>query len=164
MSKQKIFEDFNTILDEFIQKMISQFPQETKLTSYYSVFKMSRMYDKGVPIKIYMGGCIQFKEQIKNRDSEFFVNRKQFVEGIANCSSFSDDIGLVNYWHSLSDETKNAIWDYIQTLFVLGEMYINDDTTLIKQINNIYSNLESQEFEKMSDTNELSNDFKSKIK
>lgn len=163
MSKQKVVEDFNNTLDEFIQKLISQFPQESKLKSYHSVFKMSKMYDKGVPIKIYMGGCINFKDQIKSRDSDFFVNRKQFVEGMAKCSSFSDDIGLVNYWHSLSEETKKAMWDYVQTLFVLGEMYINNDTTLINQINDIYNNLDKEEFDKMSNTNELSSEFKNKF-
>lgn len=163
MSKQKVVEDFNSTLDEFIQKLISQFPQESKLKSYHSVFKMSKMYDKGVPIKIFMGGCINFKDQIKSRDSDFFVNRKQFVEGVAKCSSFSDDIGLVDYWHSLSEETKKAIWDYVQTLFVLGEMYINNDTTLINQINQIYNNLDKEEFDKMSSTNELSTEFINKF-
>lgn len=163
MNKQKVVDDFNKILDEFIQKLIDQFPQESKLKNYYSVFKLSKMYDKTVPIKIFMGGCITFKVQIKSRDSNFFVNRKQFVEGIANCSSFSNDIGLVNYWHSMTEDTKNSIWEYIQTLFVLGEMYINNDTTLISQINEIYTNLNKDEFDKMSSTNELSTEFKSKL-
>tara|TARA_B100000035_G_C21000462_1_gene554642 strand:+ start:402 stop:893 length:492 start_codon:yes stop_codon:yes gene_type:complete len=163
MSKQKVVEEFNNTLDEFIQKLILQFPQESKLKSYYSVFKMSKMYDNSVPIKIYMGGCIKFKDQIKIRDSNFFVNRKEFVKGIAKCSSFSDDIGLVNYWHSLSEETKKAIWDYVQTLFVFGEMYINNDTTIINKINNIYNNLDKEEFDKMSNTNELSSEFKKKF-
>ena len=134
-------EEFNKVLDEFINKMIAQFPQEPKLKTYYSAYKVTKMYDKSMPIKIFMGGCLQFKEQIKIRDTEFFERRKAFVNKITVASSFSDDIGLVNYWHSLSVTSKNAIWDYIQTLFVMGEMYINKDTSIIEKINHVYNNI-----------------------
>ena len=79
---QKIIEEFNKTLDEFINKMIVQFPEETKLKTYYSAFKVTKIYDKTIPIKIYMGGCLNFAEQIKTRDSDFFAKRKQFVEKV----------------------------------------------------------------------------------
>ena len=134
-------EEFNKVLDEFINKMMVQFPQEPKLKTYYSAYKVTKMYDKSMPIKIFMGGCLQFKEQIRTRDTEFFERRKGFVNKITVASSFSDDIGLVNYWHSLSESSRNAIWDYIQTLFVMGEMYINKDTSIVEKINHVYNNI-----------------------
>ena len=134
-------EEFNKVLDEFINKMIVQFPEEPKLKKYYSAYKVTKMYDKSMPIKIFMGGCLEFKEQIRTRDTEFFERRRAFVDKIRVASSFSDDIGLVNYWHSLSESSKNAIWDYIQTLFVMGEMYINNDTSIVEKINHVYNNI-----------------------
>jgi hypothetical protein len=141
----QVLEEFNKTLDEFIKKMIVQFPQETKLKTYYSAFKVTKMYDKTMPIKIYMGGCLQFTEQIKSRDTNFFAKRPEFVNKIKQCSSFTDDTGLVNYWENLSENSKNAIWDYIQTLFVMGEMYINKDTSIIQKINSVYSNMSFDE-------------------
>ena len=141
----KIVDEFNKTLDEFINKMILQFPEETKLKTYYSAFKVTKMYDKTMPIKMYMGGCLQFTEQIKSRDSDFFQKRKGFVNRLTECSSFTDDTGLVNYWENLSDKSKTAIWDYVQTLFVMGEMYINKDTSIIKNINNVYNNISFDE-------------------
>ena len=136
----KIISEFNKTLDEFINKMIIQFPQETKLHTYYSAFKVTKMYDKTIPIKIYMGGCLEFKTPIKERDSQFFTKRKVLMNKVAKASSsFANDTGLVNYWETLSEESKNAIWDYIQTLFVMGEMYVNKDTSIIQNINNIYN-------------------------
>ena len=158
-AKKKVVTDFNTTLEEFIIKMQNQFPEETKLKSYYSAFKVSKMYDSTLPIKIFMGGCLPFEQQIKNRDSDFFVNRKTFVEGLTKCTSFSTDIGLVNYWHSLDNDSKKAIWDYIQTLFVMGKMYVNNDTTLINNINNIYNNLSHEEFENVNKNNKFSQKF-----
>lgn len=163
-SKNNIIDDFNKTMEEFIIKSINQFPHETKLKTYYSAFKVSKLYDKTLPIKIFMGGCLPYEEQIKKRDSEFFVNKKAFREGVMKCSSFTDDIGLVNYWHSLDESSKNSIWDYIQTLFVMGKMYINNDTALINKINSIYNNLSQEEFENADRNNKLSDVFASKIK
>ena len=157
-------EEFNKVLDEFINKMMVQFPQEPKLKTYYSAYKVTKMYDKSMPIKIFMGGCLEFKEQIRNRDTEFFERRKGFVNKITVASSFSDDIGLVNYWHSLSESSRNAIWDYIQTLFVMGEMYINKDTSIIQKINSVYSNMSFDESLKDLEENQtISEDLMKKI-
>jgi hypothetical protein len=136
-----IIEEFNKTLDEFINKLILQFPNESKIKTYYSAFKVTKMYDKTMPLKIYMGGCLPFTEQIKNRDSEFFAKRKTFVDRLQQSSSFTDDIGLVNYWENLSEKSKTSIWDYVQTLFVMGEMYINKDSTFIHKINKVYNQL-----------------------
>lgn len=154
-SNVKVVDEFNKTLDEFINKMILQFPVETKLKTYYSAFKVTKMYDKSMPIKIFMGGCLNFTQQIKDRDTEFFAKRETFVNRIKEASSFTDDTGLVNYWENLSDASKTAIWDYIQTLFVMGEMYINKDSSIVKKINNVYDNLsfnESMQTLKENDT------------
>ena len=160
----KVIEEFNKTLDEFINKMILQFPEETKLKTYYSAYKVTRMYDKTMPLKIYMGGCLQFSEQIRNRDTNFFAKRKAFVNKIAQASSFTDDTGLVNYWENLSDVSKNAIWDYIQTLFVMGEMYINKDSSIVQKINSVYNNISFDEsMQNLKENDTFTEDFISKI-
>ena len=60
-------------------------------------------------------------------------------------SSFTDDTGLVNYWDSLSEASRTAIWDYVQTLFVMGEMYIKKDASIVQKIDNVYKNLSFEE-------------------
>lgn len=157
-SSHTVIDEFNKTLEEFINKMFLQFPQETKLKTYYSAYKVTKMYDKTMPIKIFMGGCLQFTEQIKSRDTEFFAKRKGFVDKLQQASSFSDDIGLVNYWENLSDNSKNAIWDYIQTLFVMGEMYVNKDTSIIQKINSVYNKVSFDESIKNMEENMEEND------
>lgn len=163
-SNGKVLDEFNKTLDEFINKMILQFPNENKLKTYYSAFKVTKMYDKTIPIKIYMGGCLQFSDQIKNRDTEFFAKRKTFVNKISTASSFTDDTGLVNYWENLSVNSKNAIWDYVQTLFVMGEMFINKDSSIIQKINNVYNNISFNESMKtLNENNTFTEEFINKI-
>lgn len=160
----KIIEEFNKTLEEFINKMIIQFPEETKLKSYYSAYKLTKMYDKTMPIKIFMGGCLPFTDKIKSRDTEFFAKRKGFVDKLQKASSFSDDIGLVNYWENLSDNSKNAIWDYIQTLFVMGEMYVNKDASIIQKINSVYNKVSFDETMKnMKEDDTLAKEYVQKL-
>jgi len=160
----KVLDEFNKTLDEFMNKMILQFPFENKLKTYYSAFKVTKMCDKTIPIKIYMGGCLQFSDQIKNRDTEFFAKRKTFVNRMSVASSFTDDTGLVNYWDNLSVNSKNAIWDYVQTLFVMGEMFINKDSGMIQKINNVYNNISFNESMKtLNENNTFTEEFINKI-
>ena len=118
--------------------MILQFPEEKKLSYYFSAYKVTKLCDATTPIKIFMGGCLQYENEVKTRDSLFFKNKKSFTDKIKYGSSFTDDTGLINHWDNLSELSKTAIWDYIQTLFVMGKMYINKDTTILNNILSVY--------------------------
>lgn len=162
----EILTKFNSLIEEFIVKMLNTFPDEQKLRTYYNAFKISKLYSRQLPIQIFMGGCLDFEEQIKSRDAEFFLKRQTFVAKCVRASSFSNDIGLKDRWESTPEITKKSIWDYIQTLYVLGEMYIKKDTNVIEKINTVYNSMsisEMKRFENDSITN-FSDDFTEKIK
>ena len=156
---------FNEILKEFISKMIVTFPEQKKLKTYYRAFKVSKTLNSQMPIQLFMGGCVEFSDQIRNRDEDFFKSRESFVECAKGCSNFGTDTGIVDEWDSLSDNTKNSIWDYIQTMYVLGEIIVNKDENLKSKINIVYQNYTQDEMNRFSDsgTNELSSEFLSKI-
>mgnify|MGYP000898496748 CR=1 FL=1 len=157
---------FNNLIEEFIVKMLNAFPDEQKLKTYYNAFKISKLYSNQLPIQIFMGGCLDFEQQIKTRDAEFFMNRKTFVDKCVRASSFSNDIGLKDRWETTPEITKKSIWDYIQTLYVLGEMYIKKDRDIVDKINQVYDSMsisEMKRFENDSVT-QFSMDFTRKIK
>lgn len=133
-----VLDNFNKILEEFILKSISSFPEEPKIKSYYRMFEFSKKCNKQLPIKLFMGGCLEFKEQIKSRDTEFFMNHSGFVKKCVKRTSFTDDMGLRNNWEKLDDDTKKNVWDYIQTLYVLGETFINNDPDILADIRKTY--------------------------
>jgi hypothetical protein len=162
-----ILKNFNEILSEFILKMIATFPDEKKLRTYYRAFTISKGYNIQMPLQLFMGGCMSFEEQIKARDANFFLNRPTFVNKMVNCSSsFSDDTGIKNHWINLNDNTKNSIWEYIQTLYVMGELYINKNSDLINKIAEVYDNMSATELKRFeSETvDTFSTDFIQKIK
>lgn len=152
----EIVKNFNILLNEFICKMAKTFPEERKIKIYYRMFEVAKKYNQNLPIKVFMGGCLEFEHQIKTRDSEFFLCRDTFVQKCVGYSSFSDDLGLKKYWESLTEKTKGSIWEYIQTLYVLGEKYISNDSLILNEINDTYQKVSTNElkrFESSGDNN-----------
>tara|TARA_B100000287_G_scaffold433212_1_gene494390 strand:+ start:26 stop:508 length:483 start_codon:yes stop_codon:yes gene_type:complete len=118
-------EKFNKIFDEFLTKLINHFKND-KLSSYYRGFKMIKVIDVELPSMIFMSSCFHLKDKIKKRDADFFINDKDILNTSRNYGNFSDQLDLKKHWDKIPDDTKKSIWDYIQTLFVLGEFIIID--------------------------------------
>jgi hypothetical protein len=156
----KLIDEFNLTLDEFVSKLINQFPEEEKLIKYYQIYKLTKLYDKSLPIKIFMSSTLNNKEQIKNRDDNYFINDEKcinFRKTVTESSSFSTETGLIDKWNGLSDISKTAIWDYTQTLFVMGEMYINKIPTAMDQINLVRENFTKNEVNNIYNNKKISN-------
>lgn len=128
---------FNSLLEELLQKLIAKF-QNDKLKSYRRFFLMMKNVQPKMPANLFMSGCINYRNEIKSRDENFFITSSDIKEKSKYFGNFTEDCGIESYWSELSIQTKNAIWDYIQTLFVLGEIIINKDQELFKKYNNMY--------------------------
>ena len=79
--------------------------------------------------------------------------------GTIELSTFSSETGLIDKWKNLSANSKTAIWDYIQTLFVMGEMYMNKNKNAIEQINLVNKNFNRKELNHIYESKKVSNSF-----
>tara|TARA_B000000475_G_scaffold271593_1_gene269823 strand:+ start:4249 stop:4725 length:477 start_codon:yes stop_codon:yes gene_type:complete len=149
---------FNSLFNEFIDKIINKYPNQT-LNDYKKAFVLLKITSPSTPSSLFMAGCVDYKNQIKNRDEAFFINNTAIKNKI---NSFSIEIGINKYWKELTDRTKTAIWDYIQSLFLLGELIISNDPTEFNKIRN--SNVQDYK-EEISNLhkNKFSTDFLTKL-
>lgn len=107
---------FNSLAEEFFQKMIKTFPRETKLKIYYAHFKTTKQFDVRKPMEYVMSPMINNGYQILSKDEKFFKD-----DGYVDLAeSFSSKTGLLNQWESIPEEIKNKIWEYVQSMYVLG--------------------------------------------
>jgi hypothetical protein len=144
---------FNNLLDEFLEKIISAFPND-KLKTYRRGFLILKTTSPRIPVNLFMAGCINFKKEIIARDDTFFFKDNTIKEKAKMFGNFTDDCGLDTYWNELTKSTKKAVWDYIQSLFVLGEIIIKNNSELFDKYNGLYitdykkeiSNLHSDNF------------------
>lgn len=149
---------FNFLFEEFINKIIHICPNN-KIISYKKAFLILKMTSPSTPVSLMMSACIDYKSQIKNRDENFFINNKTVKESVSN---FSGDIGIKDNWNQFTDLTKIAIWDYIQSLFVLGEIAIANNPKEFKKFSGLLSSNYKQEISNLDGDN-FSVEFISKI-
>ena len=66
---------------------------------------------------------------ISTKDEKFFKTDKY----INVAESFSERTGLVDMWNSMDDNTKDNVWEYMQSMYVLGMRAMGLD----EQLNNV---------------------------
>jgi hypothetical protein len=161
MSNKEI-ENFNKLFEEFLEKIISSF-QYAKLKTYYRGFKILKTTSPATPANLFMAGCVGYKTQIKQRNDTFFFKDSNISNTAKNFGNFTEDCGLDSYWNELTPSTKKAIWDYIQSLFVLGEIIINNNEELFNKYNKMYASDYKTEINNLH-TEKFSIEFLEKIK
>ena len=133
---QTAVDKFNLLFEEFLEKIITAFPND-KLKTYRRGFLLLKTTSPKVPVNLFMAGCVNYKTEITARNDNFFLGDKVIKEKANMFGNFTDDCGLDKYWNQLSNSTKKAVWDYIQSLFVLGEVIIGDDKKLFDKYNSL---------------------------
>ena len=152
---------FNDLFEEFLEKIITAFPND-KLKTYRRGFLLLKTTSPTIPVNLFMAGCINFKKEIIARDDVFFLKNNNIQEKAKMFGNFTDDCGLDTYWNELSKTTKKAVWDYIQSLFVLGEIIVNDNNDLFTKYTNLYVTDYKKEINNLHSSN-FSVDFLQKL-
>ncbi len=95
------------MLEQFITELETTFPEEKAFKKYHTSFDIMRAANPRKCVDAFMKGAGNYSNQIMQKDDSFF-------------SDF-DELPINKYWNDeLSEGTKNAIWQYLQTLNILG--------------------------------------------
>jgi len=111
-----MYNQFNTLAETFLSRMEETFPSESKIKIYRQQFNIVQSMNSRKPVEMFMDNMYPFGEKILSRDENFF-KKDEFVNA---AESISGKIGLIKHWDSITDQTKNSIWEYIQSLYILG--------------------------------------------
>jgi hypothetical protein len=98
---------FNDMLQQFLVELETTFPEEKAFKKYHTSFDIMRAANPRKCVDAYMSTASKYSNQIMQKDDSFFSEFKELPLG--------------EYWNDdLSEGTKNAIWQYLQTLNILG--------------------------------------------
>jgi hypothetical protein len=101
------------MMKQFLDELVETFPEEKCIQKYATSFDLLRKGNPRKCIEAFMTGCNPWSEYIMTKNEQFFLNN--------NDNNLIIDLNLGKLWTpDLSDNTKNAIWQYLQTLFILG--------------------------------------------
>jgi hypothetical protein len=111
-----MYTPFNNMASTFLSRMEETFPHEQKIKLYRQQFALVQEMNSKKPVEMFIENMYEYGDQILSKDENFF-KQKHFVN---KAESISEKMGLVQYWDTMNQQTKNAIWEYIQGLYILG--------------------------------------------
>jgi len=122
-------EHFNSYLKLFVENIIASFPElKEVLEDYYNPLLETDTCNDDKYVKRYMKKMSEHKLTISTKNVVLFKDSIYILKNV----DFKD------VWVSdeLSDTNKNVIWDYIQTLYILGETIMGDVDKVLSLVNN----------------------------
>ena len=106
---------FNDMMGQFLVELHETFPEEKGVKKFMNGFELLRRSNPRKCVDSFMKGIGPFVEKISNKDESFFLEESDNID-------FLKDLHIKKYWNSpdVSQNTKDAIWQYLQTLYMLG--------------------------------------------
>ena len=130
---------FISVMDEFLKELSKTFPEEKRIKVYYNSFKTMKKVNSRQILEQFMLRATKYSDKIVNHDESYFLSSDD---------EFINELNIKQWWSDdLSESTKNAIWQYMNTLFVLGTTISSIPQDLLKTIEGVAeqcaSNMES---------------------
>lgn len=120
---------FLTLLDEFINELSETFPKEKKLKSYKVKLETMKKNNPRMILDKFMENVSPYANYITNKDESIILEEK---------AELVKDLNLKALWTSgISDNTKDAIWAHMNTLYVFGNTINVIPKNLLQTIENV---------------------------
>ena len=120
---------FNQVVDEFFIELIRIFPKEIRIKSKHLLIQTMFKTNVKKVCNDFMYGSINYLEKIAMRDETFFSG--------PNKPTLLDQLNFDILWGDMTINTKEVIWKYIKTFFMIGIKIIEMPPETINIINYI---------------------------
>lgn len=123
---------FNDMMEQFMTELKDTFPEEKSLKKYYTGFDLVKKTNPRKCITEFMNEVTPYADKIMKKDEEFFMDRTLTLPRVLT------DMNIYDHWTpELSQVTKDAIWQYLQTLYMLGSTIINIPEETLSMIESV---------------------------
>lgn len=107
---------FNDMMDQFLQELVLTFPDDPAIKKYQLSFEVIRKANARLCMDEFMSSIAPYANYISQKDEAFFLEHSSEID-------FIKDLNLTKIWTpELSQNTKDAIWQYLQSLYFFGSM------------------------------------------
>ena len=123
-------EAFNTLMRNFLTELNDTFPEFSELSMFVAGFDAFVAMDPKQPLTSFMETMGPHGDLIMSHNDSLFEQ-----EGV----SLGGAVDLKKMWVSddLSDSTREAIWNYLSTLYILGNTIHNMPPELLSTIETV---------------------------
>lgn len=117
---------FNDMLKTFLQELADVFPEDKQISGFLATIDDVTGLDPNLPMTVFMKSIGPYSKQIAARDESV----------MQNLSFPGADISKL--WNSgISDTTKEAIWQYLNMLLVIGTTVSAIPPDVLKEIESL---------------------------
>lgn len=121
---------FNETMDQFLTELNLTFPENKAVIKFQAAFELLRQTAPSQILDNFMMSVKPYGPKIMSKDESFILIDSKDIEALA-------DIDLCSMWNQSSDNTKAAIWQYLQYLYVLGmtiKSFPSDTLSMIEKM------------------------------
>ncbi len=104
---------FNDMMGQFLVELHKTFPEEKGIKKMLTSFDLLKTTNPRLIVDGFMSGMTPYAEQLSSRVEKFFMEETKNVD-------FLKDLDFATLWGIMSVNTKEATWQYLQTLYMLG--------------------------------------------
>jgi hypothetical protein len=120
---------FNEMMDQFMVELKETFPEEKTLGKYYTGFDLLKKSNPRKCVTSFMDEITPYASQVMNKDENFFLDEKTVLPSIL------EEMHIREHWTAdTSQNTKDAIWQYLQTLYMLGTTIVSIPSETLNMI------------------------------
>ena len=102
---------FNDMMEQFLDELVQTFPEEKAIKKYKASFELVRKANPRKCVESFMATITPFAHKITSKDESILDDEFNLIR----------DINIKAHWTpELSQNTKDAVWQYLQTLYMLG--------------------------------------------
>ena len=146
--------DFNNMYDEFMKKLKKIVKTDPRLWTLHDAFITAKKANSKMPVEFWINTVHPFSKKIFDRDESFFLKNKEIQEVVnTDSGDFNTLDSLSGIWNTdLTENTKEAIWCYLENLCILSYTYLGIDVSFDEDI--LKKVLESSEYFRSKDFKE----------
>ena len=123
------YQAFNSMMEEFLNELITTFPEEKSLKIEVTKFNTLRKANSKKVVEGFMNAIGPYQTDISNKNEN--IMKRSDIE-------FLNKMNIKKWWtKDLSDNTKEAIWSYLNTLIMLGTTITSIPSDMLKTIESV---------------------------
>ena len=104
---------FNDMMGQFLVELHKTFPEEKGIKKMMTSFDLLKTTNPRLVVDGFMTGVSPYADKISAKDENFLLNEIENIE-------FLKELNIKKYWSKMTPNTKDATWQYLQTLYMLG--------------------------------------------
>ena len=109
---------FNDMMGQFLVELHKTLPEEKGIKKMLTSFDVLKTTNPRLVVDGFMSGVTPYAGHISDKNEQFILKEIENID-------FLKELDVKSYWSKLSPNTKEATWQYLQTLYMLGTTIIS---------------------------------------